>query len=45
MSGTTVRRTMAEEPEGSYAGWYIGTGMILGILAIAFGLWFYFHPL
>jgi hypothetical protein len=37
--------TAMEETEGSYAGWYIGAGIIVAVLAISFALWFLYHPI
>lgn len=33
-----------EEGSGSYAGWYIGVGIIVAVLGIGMVLWFTYHP-
>ena len=39
----TASPALGEAP-GSYAGWYIGLGLIAAVLAIGFALWFMYHP-
>jgi hypothetical protein len=33
-----------EESPGSYAGWYIGAGVVVAVLAVGAALWFMYHP-
>ncbi len=43
-AGYTSEGVPLEGELGSYAGWYIGAGIIVAVLAIGFGLWFVYHP-
>jgi hypothetical protein len=33
-----------DDTTGSYAGWYIGVGIVAATLAIGLALWFIYHP-